>query len=75
MTGLSAGGNVTVSMGAGTGSLTMVSSITSGSFTIDGSNFAGGVHATRVKHLVRPFHYGGQFSEWNSHGWSIYSDS
>ena len=36
---LSAGGGITVSMGTGTGGITMVSSVTNGNFTLDASNF------------------------------------
>ena len=46
--GISAGGAITVSMGAGTGAVTLISSVTTGNFTLDASTFGGAIDITSV---------------------------
>jgi len=48
LTGISADGNVTVSMGTGTGQISMGGTVTTGSFTIDASTFGGAVDLSLV---------------------------
>ena len=45
---MTAGGNLTISMGAGTGALSLVSGLTAGNFTVDASTFGGAIDVTNV---------------------------
>ena len=45
---LSAGAGITVSMGAGSGGISMVSSVTNGNFTLDASNFGGTIDINTI---------------------------
>ena len=48
LTSVTAGGNATISMGAGTGSLTLTSVTAAGNFTLDASTFGGAVELNSV---------------------------
>jgi len=48
LNGITAGGNLTISMGTGTGGIVLTSGITAGNFTLDASTFGGTIDITNV---------------------------